>query len=74
MNITINGKTVDLSSLEVDGIDRRDYPDLCDAYFADGCYIDGVSLSDGDLDLMNETEADLLYELAYDNLISMGGH
>ena len=32
MEIKINDKIVDRSSIEIDGIDTQDYPDFCDAY------------------------------------------
>jgi len=46
--------------LEIDGIDYRDYPDFCDAYFSRGFYTDGTELSEEDLDALNGT--DLKYE------------
>jgi hypothetical protein len=46
----MNIEAVDLASLEVDGIDTRDYPDFCDAYFSAGYYLDGTKLVDEDLE------------------------
>ena len=45
---------VDLDSLVVDGIDHRDYPDFCDAYFSGGCYLDGTPLPDDVLEALSE--------------------
>ena len=59
--MTINLSMVDYGSLEVDGIDTKDYPDFCDAYFCDGCYLDGTPLSDDILNLLSE-DGDLVYE------------
>ena len=56
MKVEIDGKEVDTGSLVVDGIMWDDHPDYCDAYFADGCFVDGSSLTD-----------DQLSQLAYDN-------
>jgi hypothetical protein len=68
--IMINNKAVEESSLTVEGATWQDYPDLVDTFFAEGCYVDGSDLSDEDLDLLNETEYDLLYELAMDSLLT----
>jgi len=42
-------KTIDLSSLEVEGIDHADHPDYCDAYFSKAKFLDGKELSDDEL-------------------------
>jgi len=59
---------VDLDSLVVDGIDTRDYPDFCDAYFSKGYYLDGTELPDTlleelseDFDLIQEALHEILY-------------
>ena len=62
----LNGKKV--VDLEVDGVDSRDYPDFCDAYFSSGCYEDGTPLSDDELDRLNDLAADVLWEMAFDRL------
>jgi hypothetical protein len=57
MNISM----VDLDSLVVGGINTRDYPDFCDAYFESGCYLDGTPLPDDVLEKLSE-DGELLYE------------
>lgn len=53
----MNIEAVDLVSLEVDGLDMKDYPDFCDAYFSAGYYLDGTKLADEDLEeLSNDRE------------------
>ena len=52
---------VDYSSLVVGGIDTRDYPDFCDAYFESGYYLDGTPLPDDILELLTE-DGELVYE------------
>lgn len=52
---------VDYSSLVVGGIDTRDYPDFCDAYFESGYYLDGTPLPDDVLELLTE-DGELVYE------------
>jgi len=50
----INRDLIDMSSLIVDGIDMRDYPDFCDGYFSEGCYLDGTPLPDDVLEALSE--------------------
>ena len=66
--IMVNGKEVDMSSLEVDGVDSRDYPDFADAYFSAGYFVDGTDMSDEELDQFQQDNGDLLYDKAYDSL------
>ena len=63
--IELNGKMVDSSSLEVDGVDRRDYPDYVDAYFSSGEYTDGTPLSDEDLAQLTDLHGDLVNQIAH---------
>ena len=48
--------------MEVDGIDTKDYPDFCDAYFSHGEYEDGEEMSDEALQELSEKNPDLLYD------------
>ncbi len=66
--ITINGKEVDVNSLQVDGVDTRDYPDFSDAYFSDGQFEDGSDMSDEELEMLRDEHGDLLHELVFDSL------
>lgn len=54
-------KTIDYSSLQIDGIDSKDYPDFADAFFCYGEYEDGTPLSDETLEKLTEN-GELLYE------------
>jgi hypothetical protein len=49
-----------LTSIDVDGVDTRDYPDFCDAYI---CYaeLEGRPLTEVELDEVNE-DRDFVYE------------
>lgn len=62
----LNGKKV--VDLEVDGVDSRDYPDFSDAYFSSGCYEDGTSLTDDELDRLTILASDVLWEMAFERL------
>lgn len=60
--------SIDLGSLEVDGIDYRDAPEFSDAYFSDGSHKDGTPLEDwelealtGDYDLLNQYVVNKVY-------------
>jgi len=51
---TINGKQVDDSSVEVDGVDMKDYPDFCDAYISHALFTDGTPLTDEELNELSD--------------------
>jgi hypothetical protein len=63
----IDGKAVNYSSLEVDGVDSSDYPDFCDAYLDSGEFEDGTQMTDEQLDLFRDMYG--LNELAYETLL-----
>jgi hypothetical protein len=67
-NINFGGKGVNLRSLEVDGVDTKDYPDFSDAYFSYGEFEDGTQLSDEQLDMLTDKHGDLVHQMAYDSL------
>lgn len=48
----------EVADLTVDGIDRTDFPDFCDAYFASGA----VYVGDGQFRDLSETELEWLSE------------
>jgi hypothetical protein len=52
---------INYKTLELDGIDTKDYPDFSDAYFCYGEYADGTLLTDEALEKLTE-DADLLFE------------
>ena len=55
-------KEIDFSSLKVDGIDTKDYPDFSDAFICYGKYTDGTPLAEVDLEALND-DASLIYKL-----------
>ena len=66
--IIINNKEVDLSTIEIDGIDLKDRPDFCDAYICSAQFIDGEELNDDELDVLkDEVEGDW-YEMIQDTI------
>ena len=66
--IIINGKEVDSTSIEVDGVDPRDSPDFSDAYVSAAVFMDGTPLDDDELDQLNDNYPELIHDLAHDSL------
>jgi hypothetical protein len=70
--VSVNGKEVDTDSLEIDGVDMRDYPDFADAYFSDGRFMDGSEMSQNELDQLRDEQGQLLYDRIQDSLHESG--
>jgi len=63
--VMLNGKEVNLGSIEMDGIDRSDYPDFADAFITYAEFVDGTPLTD---DEMYQLDMDGVgYEVIFDN-------
>lgn len=62
--LQLNGRTV--VDAVVDGIDMRDYPDFCDAYFESAVYEDGTALTDDELVDLTDNNQEILHEMIYD--------
>ena len=68
--LTINIMKIDVNKLEniqVDGIDTRDYPDFVDAFIS-YAEMDGVELTDEQLDELNDNYPDLIYDCVINHL------
>lgn len=68
--LTINIMKIDvnkLENIEVDGIDTRDYPDFVDAFIS-YAEMDGVELTDEQLDELNENYPELIYDCVINHL------
>jgi len=65
--VSLNGKPVDVSSIEIDNIDMDDFPDFVDAYIVAADYEDGTPLTDEELEQFQEENYDLVGELIHDN-------
>jgi hypothetical protein len=66
--VEINGKPVNVNSIEVDGVDTRDYPDFVDAYATYAEFEDGTPLSDQELELLQDKHGDIVYQAVQDSL------
>lgn len=59
----IDLNSIDLTSLEIEGIDHSDHPDYCDAYFNKGNKLDGTQLDDDELIFLTENYPLTLHEM-----------
>lgn len=57
---------IEMSSVEVGGVNRSDYPDFVDAYVSYAEFIDGTPLSESQLEKLNDAFPDIAQEYAYD--------
>ena len=64
--VSLNGKPINTRSIEIDGIDRNDYPDFVDAYITYAEYEDGTPLSDEELVSLEDENYGLTGELIHD--------
>lgn len=71
--IMLNGKEVDPESIEIDGIDRRDYPDFADAYIAAASYTDGTPVDENDLGDLEDQNYGLVNNIVHDRQLYMEG-
>lgn len=69
--LMLNGKEVDEKSIEIDGVDRRDYPDFSDAYISAANYIDGTPLSDKEIEDLDAQNNELVHEKIQDDQLYM---
>jgi len=67
-SIVINGKQVDLGSLELDGVESWDSPDYADAYATYAEFTDGTPLSDDELEELTDKHGDIINAKAHDML------
>ena len=66
--IEINGKAVDKGSIEIEGVDMKDYPDLVDTFISTAYFNDGVELTESECETLQENNSDLVHELALDSI------
>lgn len=60
---------VDMSTLEIDGVDPSDYPDFVDTYISAADFKDGTPLTDEELDQLTDEMRDELHQMAFDSLL-----
>lgn len=59
---------VNKKTIELDGVDKRDYPDFSDAYVSYAEWKDGTPLTDSELDAYTNDNGDVVNELAHESL------
>ena len=70
--VSIRGRSVNVDSIEVDGVDTSDYPDFSDAYITYAEFTDGTPLSEFELDYLANEHGDLVNRAAHDILQGSG--
>jgi hypothetical protein len=60
--VIVDGKAVDMQSIEFDGVDFKDYPDFADAYVCSATFTDGTELTDDQLERLQDDYRDEMYE------------
>jgi len=66
--VTINGKQVDVSSIELDGVESWDRPDYADAYVIAASFTDGTPLTDDEMNTLSDQHGDIINMKAHDML------
>ena len=66
--VVINGKQVDLGSIELDGVESWDRPDYADAYVIAAEFTDGTPLTEPELDELSDKHGDIINAKAHDML------
>lgn len=59
-------RTLATKSVELVGVDLKDYPDFCDAYVSYAEWDDGTPLNEEELDALHDTHGDLINQLAHE--------
>ena len=70
--ISLNGRAIDQRSININGVERQDYPDFCDAYIAEAQWAnDGTALNDAELEQLTEEQSELVNALSHEIFINI---
>ena len=70
--MTYKLNNLEVTDVEVDGIDMKDYPDFVDAYIDSAKFVSsGKELTDVELEQLQEQNADEFYEDVMDKVIDI---
>ena len=59
-----------VENLEIDGVDKNDYPDFCNAFFGRAQWIEsGDELTDDELEALGDQYPEVLNEMAFEHFI-----
>jgi len=68
--LTLNGREVDPKSINIEGVDRSDYPDFADAFIGEAQWMnDGTALNDEELEQLTEENGCLVSEEAHKQML-----
>jgi hypothetical protein len=70
--VDVNGKEINVGSIEVEGVYSWDSPDFADAYITYAEFMDGTPLSDEELVQLEQAHGDLVNQAAHDSLQGSG--
>lgn len=62
-------RCVDVASIEIEGIDGRDYPDFSDAFVSKANWDNGEPLSEDELNELQNQHSGLIYKITSDRAI-----
>ena len=71
--VSLNGEPVNIGSIEIEGIDRNDYPDFVDAYITYAEFEDGTPLTEEELMKLEEENYGIVGELIHDRQLYLEG-
>jgi len=61
-------KKIDMTTIQLDGIDTKDYPKFCDAYISSASWDNGEELTESELEEFNDENGELIHQLVFDFL------
>lgn len=67
-SLTVDGKEVDLNSIEIAGVDMNDYPDFCDAYIESMNFMDGTPLTERQIEDFSDYNPEIVSQKAHNTL------
>ena len=63
-------KIEDVNSLKIEGVEPKDYPDFCDAFFASGRHIKkDRELTENELNELTDKYPDVLNQMAFESFL-----
>lgn len=71
--VEVDGKEVDMNSMEIEGIDMRDFPDFVDAYVVAASFTDGTDLTDDQLEILSTQHSDIIQNSIHDRQLYREG-
>tara|TARA_R100000234_G_C4889296_1_gene130751 strand:- start:76 stop:309 length:234 start_codon:yes stop_codon:yes gene_type:complete len=70
MKIVINNKEVDLSTIEIEGVNGNDFPEFCDAYVSFAKFKDDTELECHELDIITDDYPEIVNDMATEEFMT----